>query len=145
MKKRDRTKVARRSSCPVSFALDLLGDRWTLLIVRDFVFSGKSAYTEFLESDEGIATNILADRLMRLECAGVIKKLFVRASQSRTRYKLTEKGIDLVPVLIDLALWGAKYDPKTGAPHSFVERATHDRKAFISEITSSLRSRFHHS
>ncbi len=143
MKRRpnSRKKRAGRSGCPISYALDLLGDRWTLLVVRDAVFGGKRTFGEFLESPEGIATNILADRLQRLECEGILRRETDPKSRSRVLYHLTEKGIGLVPVLLDLAVWGAAHDLNTAAPKAFVKRATKDRETLLEEIVAGLRSR----
>lgn len=125
---------ARRSGCPISYSLDYLGDKWTLLVVRDLVFMGKRHYSEFLRSDEGIATNVLADRLAKLEASGIIRKSADPENRAKTVYGLTEKGLDLIPVMLELVAWGAKYDPDTGAPQAFVQRLKEDRKGLIEEI-----------
>ena len=104
--------IDRRSSCPLACALDLLGDRWTLLVVRD-LFSGKSRYGEFLESAEAIPTNILADRLVRLENAGIIASEAYQQNPPRYAYALTAKGKDLKQAVGALALWGIRNFPKT--------------------------------
>lgn len=130
---------SRRSDCPISFSLDLLGDRWTLLIVRDVVFEGKRTFGQFLASEEGIATNILSDRLSRLVCAGILRHRPGPGREDRGAYQLTEKGIDLVPVLLDLVVWGAKYDPRTAAPPEFVAQAVHHREQLLAAIAAGLR------
>lgn len=104
--------IARRSSCPISCSLDLLGDRWTLLLVRD-LFRGLTRYGEFLAAPEGIPTNILADRLQRLETAGLIERKAYQDNPPRYAYTLTPKGADLKPVLGSLAMWGQRYFPRT--------------------------------
>ena len=129
-----KNKPLRRSVCPISYFLDFLGDKWTLLVVRDLMFMGKRRYGEFLASPEGIATNILADRLARLEAAGIIRKSDDPEGGSKGSYALTEKGLDLIPAMVELAAWGAKHDPNTGAPKSFVRRMKRDREGLISEI-----------
>src|SRR6266700_6877802 len=96
----------RRSSCPVSCTLDLIGDRWTLLVIRDLVF-GKSRYGEFLASPEGVPTNILADRLARLEEAGIVTRKPYQENPPRHTYALTSKGAALRPVLGAVAAWGS--------------------------------------
>ncbi len=103
-------KLFFRSDCPISTALDIFGDKWTLLIIRDLVFKEKNTYGEFLLSDEKIATNILADRLALLECAKIISKHPHPDSKAKVLYKLTSKGIDLVPVLIEIILWSEKHE-----------------------------------
>jgi len=97
-----------RSRCPVSCVLDLLGDKWTLLLVRDLLM-GKGIYTEFQQSPEGIPTNILADRLKRLQAAGVIEKQPYQERPVRYRYQLTGKGKDLSPVISAMIDWGNRY------------------------------------
>jgi len=97
-----------RSTCPVACMLDLLGDKWTLLLVRDLLL-GKGTYTEFQQSPEGIPTNILAERLKRLQVAGVIEKLPYQERPVRYRYQLTNKGRDLYPVLSAMIDWGNRY------------------------------------
>ena len=97
-----------RSKCPVSCVLDLLGDKWTLLLVRDLLL-GKGTYTEFQQSPEGIPTNILAERLKRLQLAEIIEKLPYQERPLRYRYQLTEKGRDLYPVLSAMIDWGNRY------------------------------------
>ena len=97
-----------RSKCPVSCVLELLGDKWTLLLVRDLLL-GKGTYTEFQQSPEGIPTNILAERLKRLQIAEIIEKLPYQERPLRYRYQLTEKGRDLYPVLSAMIDWGNRY------------------------------------
>ena len=97
-----------RSKCPVSCVLDLLGDKWTLLLVRDLLL-GKGTYTEFQQSPEGIPTNILAERLKRLQAAGLIEKLPYQERPVRYRYQLTSKGSDLYPVISAMIDWGNRY------------------------------------
>lgn len=104
-------KADYRSHCPMNFALESLGDRWSLLIVRDMVFHGKKTYGEFLKAEEGIATNILASRLDYLERIGVIKKSPHGEDQRKDIFTLTEKGLDLIPVLFEIIKWSAKHDP----------------------------------
>jgi DNA-binding HxlR family transcriptional regulator len=104
-----KAKKALRSHCPVNFSLEAIGDRWTLLILRDIVFSGKRTYGEFLKSQEGFATNILASRLSHL-----VEESIIRREDSsdgrRDIFSLTEKGLDLIPLLFEMVLWSAKYD-----------------------------------
>lgn len=99
---------SRRSSCPVANTLDILGDKWTLLLIRD-LFMDKHTYSEFQQSPEGIPTNILADRLKRLEKHGVIEKRLYLERPKRYQYHLTDKGRDLGKVLREMKDWGLKY------------------------------------
>src|SRR3989344_8470546 len=134
-----RKKPQRRSDCPISFALDTFGDKWSLLILRDLLFSGKSSYGEFLNSEEGIATNILADRLQILEHAGIITKAQDPTVKTKIIYSLTEKGIDLLPKLIEIILWSAKYDPKTATPRRLVTQGRKDREKLMKQIRDGLK------
>jgi DNA-binding HxlR family transcriptional regulator len=118
----------------MSYSLDFLGDKWSLLVIRDILFGGKRRYGEFLKSDEKIATNILADRLSRLEAAGILKKAPDPDAPAKSLYLLTPKGLDLIPVMLELAVWGAKHDPGTGAPTAYIRRIKEDREAVIAEL-----------
>lgn len=110
-----RNPAAPRSVCPVAGTLDVVGDRWTLLIVRD-LFLGKARYGEFLASDEHIPTNILADRLKRLVRAGLVERVAYRLHPPRFEYRLTEAGRDFGPVLWALIEWGTRHIPGTVRP-----------------------------
>ena len=100
------------SPCPVACSLDLFGDKWTLLVVRDLLL-GKTTYSEFQKSPEGIPTNILAERLKRLQAAGIIEKSQYQERPVRYAYQLTAKGSDLQPVLLAMIDWGNKHVPGT--------------------------------
>lgn len=131
-------KPSIRSHCPIGFALDLFGDKWTLLIVRDLLFKGKRRFGDFVDSEEGIATNILADRLTKLESHGLIVRV-VDASGARSReYALTAKAVDLAPMLVEMILWSAKHDPKSAANRGFVRRARADRERLLAEIRAAV-------
>jgi DNA-binding HxlR family transcriptional regulator len=126
---------SRRSDCPVSYALEVLGDRWTLLVIRDILFKHKHRYGEFLESEEGMATNILADRLRRLEDAGMIARTKAARNAGGVTYTLTDKGLDLAPMLIEMILWSAKHDAATAAEPEFVAAALQDRHGLAAAVT----------
>lgn len=100
-----------RSGCPINLGLEVFGDRWSLLIIRDMMFAGKRHYREFLASDEGISSNILADRLAMLVAAGILSKAGDPAHRLKAIYSLTEKGIDLLPVIAQISRWSRKYMP----------------------------------
>ena len=102
-------QIKKRSECPISFSLDFFGDKWTLLIVRDIVINGKNTFGEFLQSPEGVATNILTDRLKMLETEGFIMKYPV-PGKARIAYCLTEKGVSLIPIVIEMAIWGREHN-----------------------------------
>jgi DNA-binding HxlR family transcriptional regulator len=132
-------KAKRRSDCPVNYGLELFGDKWTLLIIRDLMFKGKHYYGQLQQSEEKIATNILADRLAMLEEAGLILKKIDPAHGSKLIYRLSRKGIDLLPVLVEIIVWSAKYDQHTAADTKFVRRAIRDRDGLIKEIAMKLK------
>jgi DNA-binding HxlR family transcriptional regulator len=119
-----------RSDCPISFSLDVLGDKWALLILRDMVFAGKSTYGGFLQSAEKMATNILANRLATLESQGFITKEVAADKRSKFTYRLTEKGLDLLPLLLEITLWGAKYSP-AGGETTLLQELAADKEATI--------------
>jgi DNA-binding HxlR family transcriptional regulator len=122
----------RRSGCPVSIALEMFGDRWSLLVIRDLMVRGYRTFKEFQGSGEGIATNILADRLQKLEGAGIIAAEVQEADGRRVNYRLTEKGIDLAPVLLELLVWGARHE-ETGVSCSAIGKIEKNREAFLAE------------
>lgn len=99
-----------RSNCPISCSLDIFGDKWSLLIIRDIMLRGKFSYSEFLMSEEKIATNILVNRLSILESEKILSKRVSPTNKSKFIYQLTEKGTDLVPIIIEMMDWGAKYN-----------------------------------
>lgn len=101
----------KRSLCPISLTLEIVGDRWSLLILRDLILRGKQRYGEFLQSPEAISTNILADRLSRLEERGLVRKSADPDSGKQFLYAATRKGMDFLPVLLELVRWGMKYQP----------------------------------
>ena len=103
-----KTKV--RSGCPVSVSLEVLGDRWSLLIVRDLMVRGLRTFKEFQKSGEGISSNILANRLRKLEASGIIVADNEATDGRRVNYRLTEKGIDLAPVLLELLIWAGRHE-----------------------------------
>ena len=126
----------RRSDCPVHFALEVFGDAWSLLIVRDLMFKNRRTYSEFLRAEEGIATNVLADRLVRLEADGIIAR--DEKAGGGVRYRLTPKGIDLAPVMVEIIGWSAKHDPRTAAEKAFVRRLRTDRRGLLSDLSADL-------
>lgn len=131
------SRAAPRSGCPISIALELLGDAWSLLIVRDLMFKGRRTFNEFLAGGEGIATNVLTDRLRRLEVAGIVRKRPDPDDGRRALYDLTPKGLDLAPMLVELVLWSAAHG-QTDAPPEVVQRMRADRDGFIAEVRARL-------
>jgi DNA-binding HxlR family transcriptional regulator len=132
--------LKRRSGCPVSIALEMLGDRWSLLIIRDLMVRGLRSFKEFEESGEGIATNILADRLQKLEMTGIVTTEAVETDGRKVNYRLTEKGIDLAPVLLELLIWGARHE-ETGAPCALIAEMAKNREDILAEARRRWRER----
>lgn len=134
------SKPQRRSDCPISFSLDLLGDSWSLLIIRDIIFAGKKTFGEFLASDEGIARNILTNRLSRLETMGLITKSPHPTDKRKDLYALTEAGLDLLPVLWELSAWGAKHEPATAETFAGLADIPMDKSSLIQLIQKTVRN-----
>jgi DNA-binding HxlR family transcriptional regulator len=114
-------------------SLEVFGDRWSLLIIRDLMVRGFRTFKEFQDSGEGIATNILSDRLQKLEAAGIISAEVEESDARRVNYALTEKGIDLAPVLLELMVWGSRHE-ETTAPRALIAQMEHNRDAFLAEV-----------
>lgn len=131
-KVRGKSSENRRSGCPVSISLEILGDRWSLLIIRDVMVRGYRTFKEFQESGEGIATNILADRLRRLEAVGILTAEAEQADARKVNYRLTRKGIDLAPLLFELLVWGAQHE-QTAAPAPLIGKLQKERRRFLAE------------
>ena len=122
----------RRSGCPLNASVEMLGDRWSLLILRDMMLRGFRTYKEFLGSYEGIATNILADRLRRLEEYGIIEARADAGDGRKVIYALTQKGVDLAPVMAEMVLWAAAHEP-TGN-QELVRALRKDKRSLIEQI-----------
>jgi DNA-binding HxlR family transcriptional regulator len=135
-----KSKSKRRSGCPVSVSLERLGDRWSLLIIRDLMVRGLRTFKEFQESGEGIATNILADRLQKLEATGIITAEVEETDGRRVNYRLTEKGIDLAPILLEFLIWGARHE-ETGAAGALIAKMEKNRDEVLAEVRRRWRGR----
>ncbi|MES3000409.1 MAG: helix-turn-helix domain-containing protein [Pseudomonadota bacterium] len=107
-----------RSTCPISTGLELIGDRWTLLVIRDLMFAGKRRFREFLQSEEAISSNILADRLNALVGNGLVTREADPSHAQKAIYSLTERGLELLPVLIAISAWTQKHEPRTRRPEA---------------------------
>lgn len=132
----------RRSDCPIANALDVLGDRWTLVIVRDLVFRGFREFGQFLGAGEGISTNILSERLERLHGAGIVVRFDHPSDGKKYVYRLTEKGIDLIPLLVELVLWGARYTPNHAAPAEVLREMRTNPARMIAGLRTALLKEF---
>ena len=128
-------KTMNRSSCPICCSLDLFGDKWSLLIIRDMVFMDKRYYGEFLTSDEGISTNILADRLKQMEDKGLVLKYPDPDDGKKYVYLLTVKGQELVPLLLEMIRWGIKYDKSAASSNVIRRKLKNDMPGMIAELT----------
>lgn len=126
-----------RSACPINFTLSIFGDKWSLLIVRDMLFAGKRTFSDFLNSDEAIARNILAARLISLEEAGVITKQPNPADSRSNVYLLTSKGEDAARLLVEMAAWGNKYNSQTDAIIPGINQRSFDRDAYARQVINS--------
>ena len=134
-------KIKKRSDCPISSSLDIWGDKWSLLIIRDLMFAKECTYGDFLKAPEGIATNILASRLQVLEESRIIEKLDHPESRAKVLYRLTRKGIDLLPVMIEINLWAEKYFPIPADRKAMLKEVKKDKAAFIKSMTKELQRR----
>jgi DNA-binding HxlR family transcriptional regulator len=124
--------LSRRSGCPVSAALELLGDRWSLLLIRDMMVRSYRTFREFQNAGEGIASNILADRLRRLEAAGIVSVEPAADDGRSLHYRLTEKGIALAPAMLELFVWGAHHE-EADAPCAVIDHMEQNRAAVLAE------------
>ena len=131
MKKRARARIL--SGCPIDYALEIFGDRWSLIVIRDLLVRRKRHFAEMMRSDERIASNILAGRLKKLEEWGLVARRPDPANRRQVVYALTEKGKELAPVLVEIAIWSAKHDPHTKVNAAFIRRARRDRAALAEE------------
>lgn len=129
-----------RSKCPIAVTLDTLGDKWSLVLVRD-MFSGKRRFSEFLASPEGIKRNILTERLRRLEDAGILRKALYQTRPDRYEYLLTEAGVHLLPIIQAIARWAIEYVPAVwkpsetflnSTPEQFLVRSDSEKKTPVS-------------
>jgi DNA-binding HxlR family transcriptional regulator len=133
-------EAKRRSGCPVSISLERLGDRWSLLIIRDLMIRGAHTFKDFQQSGEGIASNILSDRLRNLESAGIITAAAEKRDGRKINYRLTKKGIDLAPVVFELLVWATRHE-ETEASCAVIDHMAKDREAVLAEVRRRWRAR----
>src|SRR5689334_14740999 len=131
-------KIEFRSTCPISTALDIFGDKWSLLIIRDLMFNEKNTYGEFLNAEEKIATNILADRLALLERGGIISKHRHPEHKLKVVYTLTPKGLDLIPVLVEIIAWSEKHHDVHPYARQFAKQIRKNKDGVIKGIKEVL-------
>lgn len=132
-------RIERRSDCPINFALQTFGDAWSLLVIRDLMFTDRRTYSDFLGAEEGMATNILADRLERLVRAGLVR---LDGAGKGAKYGLTKEGLDLLPAMLEFVSWSARYDTQTAAPKAFVARIRKDPSGVAAELRRHLVRRY---
>lgn len=128
-----------KSRCPISLALEVVGDPWSLLVVRDIVYFGKQTFGEFSDSAERISPSVLANRLARLEAAGVLTRSSHPGDDRRVRYQLTERGLGLIPVLLELANWSAQTGWDTDAPPAWISLVNRDKARVTATIVAAVR------
>lgn len=132
------TNIKKRSNCPISFSLEIWGDKWSLLIVRDLMFKKECTYGDFLKSNESIATNILVSRLQMLEKNEIILKKEYPNNKVKSLYRLTQKWIDLVPILVEINLWAEKYYSIPEERKEMMKEIHKDKDKFIKETIIEL-------
>jgi len=133
-----KTRESVRSGCPIACTLDVIGDRWTLLVLRDLIFFGRHEFREMLNAEEGIASNILTDRLRKLQERGLIDSIPHPTNKTRKLYFVTEKGKALIPLMTEFVLWGNDHVPETEAPADVIEIIRNRRDSFYKETLQSL-------
>jgi DNA-binding HxlR family transcriptional regulator len=126
-----------RSTCPISTGLEIVGDRWTLLVIRDMMFAGKRHFREFLQSEEGVSSNVLADRLAMLVERGLVTRGDDPSHAQKAIYRLTELGLSLLPVIASLSRWTQTHFPETRRPEARIFLKCDD--AAIAELQKALR------
>jgi DNA-binding HxlR family transcriptional regulator len=131
-------RTDRKSHCAVNFALETVGDPWSLLVVRDIVFYGKHAFGEFLTSEERITTSVLADRLTRLVDTGILAKQRSQSDRRKEFYTLTDKGVALIPILVELANWGMSYDQEARTNPLWIQKVRTDREGLCRLIRETV-------
>ncbi|QSB03336.1 helix-turn-helix transcriptional regulator [Methylomonas sp. EFPC1] len=130
-----------KNRCPIDYALEVFGDRWTLIVLRDLMLSGKRHYRELMTSKEGIATNILASRLKKMEADGLVIRKHKPEDKRQVFYELTEKALDLVPVLLEISRWSVIYDKHTAAPPELMRRYQEEPRQLIADLQQAARIR----
>lgn len=128
-----------RSTCPLNFALEIFGDRWTLIVLRDLLLKSRRRYGELLACEEGIATNVLADRLKRLEQRGLLTKERDAADARQYVYRPTQQAVALVPMLVEMTVWGARNSKHSSVDRDFIRRFETDRAQLVADIQEQIR------
>jgi DNA-binding HxlR family transcriptional regulator len=129
----------RRSTCPINYSVEIFGDKWMLLLLRDLMFNGKNSFLEFRASTEKISSAVLTEKLNTLLKEGIVAKVTSPKNASKFLYLLTEKGIELVPVMVEFLSWGSRYNPD-GGPKALLDQIRQSKKKTIAEIQDKLRN-----
>jgi DNA-binding HxlR family transcriptional regulator len=129
----------RRSNCPINYSVEIFGDKWMLLILRDIMFNGKNSFLEFRASDEKISSAVLTEKLNTLLEEGIVSKVTSPKNASKFLYLITDKGIGLVPIMVEFLEWGSTYNPD-GGPKQWLERINQNKQKAIAELQDKLRS-----
>ena len=130
-------EIGKRSNCAISYSLDLFGDKWTLLILRDIIFSGKNSWLEWKNASEGIAPSVLTDRVNLLMNEGLIKKKISDTNASKFLYYLTDKGLDLIPIMVDMMEFGSNYHPEGGSKY-WLKKIKSSRAKTVQELREKM-------
>jgi len=120
-----------KSFCPINQTVEIFGDTWSLLIIRDMAALGKRTFGEFLESEERIGPSVLADRLAQLEKLGIVEKRMSATDRRKYEYTLTEKGVDVIPIVYEMAVWGSRHCPDPKAPDAWFQSMHYDKSLVI--------------
>lgn len=133
-----KNNLKRRSNCPISFSLDIFGDKWGLLVLRDIMFYNRTRFSDFMPQ-EHIATNVLTDRLAKLEAAGLIVKKSNAKLRNQYIYSVTPSGQSLLPLLIEMTLWGLEHDAESLASEEFIKRMQSEKQKVVREISRAVK------
>lgn len=128
------------SKCPINYTLEIIGNRWAFLILRDIVYYGKHTYNEFLASDEHVTTSMLADRLAKMEHDGIVQKTRSQVDRRKEVYSLTDKGLAMIPVLVELSSWGEQYDTDTNIDGKLAHYLEKDRTTVLQLIRQTVKT-----
>jgi DNA-binding HxlR family transcriptional regulator len=131
-------RTGRNPTCPINIAVEVVGDRWSLLIIRDIVFYGKSTFGQFMASDENITTSVLADRLSALMRAGILQRRQAEQDRRKETYSLTERGLAFIPLLVDLANWGLAHSEQIRANPLWIEKSERDHAGLCRMIRETV-------
>ncbi|MBE9463796.1 helix-turn-helix transcriptional regulator [Dyadobacter sp. UP-52] len=131
--------IERRSTCPINYSVEIFGDKWMLLILRDLMFNGKNSFLEFRASQEKISSAVLTEKLNTLLNEGIVSKVTSPKNASKFLYLLTDKGIELVPVMMEILNWGSSHNPD-GGPKPLLDRMKQNKNKAVRELQDKLRS-----